>query len=42
MNPTFSSFLLFQQVESDMAKNRQVFRRMIFPNSTFIFSESDV
>jgi len=42
MNTSFSSFLTFEQVESDMAKNRQIFSGMIFPNPAFIFSESDV
>ena len=42
MDAAFGSFLLFEQIESDMAKDSQVFRSLIFADTTMIFIESHI
>jgi hypothetical protein len=38
----FGSFFLFEQVESDMSQDSQIFRRMVFPNAASVFVQSHV
>ena len=42
MDTAFGSFLLFEQVESNMAKDSQVFRSLIFADATMIFVQSNI
>ncbi len=42
MDTTFSCFLLFEQIESNMAKDRQIFGSLIFADPTVIFMQSHI
>jgi hypothetical protein len=42
MDTAFGCFLLFEQIESDVAQDSQVFRSLIFANTATVFSQSDI
>ena len=42
MNTAFGSFLLFEQVQSNVAKYRKIFGSLIFTYSTTVFIQSDI
>ena len=42
MDATFGGFLLFEQVESNMAQDGQVFGSLIFADTTVIFIQSHI
>ena len=42
MEPTFGRFLLFEQVESDVAQDSQIFGSLIFADPTMIFMQGDI
>ena len=42
MDTAFSSFLLFEQIDGDMAKNSDIFRGLILADSTVVFVQGDI
>src|ERR1035437_5855728 len=42
MDTTFGSLFMFEQVKRNMAKNSQVYRSLILPDSTMIFIQSNI
>lgn len=42
MDTAFGSFLLFEQVESNVTKHRKNFRSLIFADTAAIFIQSDI
>ena len=42
MDIAFGSFLLLEQIQSDMPEHSKVFWDLIFTNTTVIFVESDI
>jgi hypothetical protein len=42
MNTAFGCFLLFERIESHLAKHGKVFRRLILADTVVIFIQSDI
>jgi len=42
MDTAFGSFLLFEQVESNVAQDSQIFGSLIFADATAVFIQSDI
>lgn len=42
MNTTFGGFLLFEQVEGNVTQHSQIFRSLVFSDTTAIFLQGDI
>jgi hypothetical protein len=42
VDATFGSFFLFEQVEGNVSKDSQIFRRLVFADAAMVFVQSDI